>query len=32
MVLVVLLAVFFDLVLLGVQWLLTPWVRAEAAR
>lgn len=31
-VLVVLLAVVFDLLLLGIQWLLTPWTRAEAAR
>jgi osmoprotectant transport system permease protein len=31
-VLVVLLAIVFDLILLGIQRLLTPWVRAEAAR
>ncbi len=31
-VLVVLLAIFFDLILLGIQRLLTPWVRAEAKR
>jgi osmoprotectant transport system permease protein len=31
-ILVVLLAIVFDLVLLGIQRLLTPWVRAEAAR
>jgi osmoprotectant transport system permease protein len=31
-ILVVLLAIVFDLILLGIQRLLTPWVRAEAAR
>jgi osmoprotectant transport system permease protein len=31
-ILVVLLAIAFDLILLGIQRLLTPWVRAEAAR
>ena len=31
-VLVVLLAIVFDLILLGIQRLLTPWVRAEAKR
>jgi osmoprotectant transport system permease protein len=31
-ILVVLLAVLFDLILLGIQRLLTPWVRAEASR
>jgi osmoprotectant transport system permease protein len=31
-ILVVLLAVVFDLILLGIQRLLTPWVRAEASR
>lgn len=31
-ILVVLLAVVFDLILLGIQRLLTPWVRAEAKR
>jgi osmoprotectant transport system permease protein len=31
-ILVVLLAIVFDLVLLGIQRLLTPWVRAEASR
>ena len=31
-ILVVLLAIVFDLILLGIQRLLTPWVRAEASR
>ncbi|HST64821.1 MAG TPA: ABC transporter permease subunit [Mycobacteriales bacterium] len=31
-ILVVLLAVLFDLILLGIQRLLTPWVRAEVSR